>query len=241
MQSVLGKFIAVIVAAIGLMYGYKLYQDNQQDKQQLNAEISELKEMVAAQEAQRANQQDEVLTAVLAQKQDVLNAVEEQKAEAQQQLEESQKQTEILEQQIDQMTEVVDQMEEERERVEAREAEMEQLSQDSLRATYLSTGLQAAASFKVQIAEYYMMNNRFPNSNESLNLPSPRQFKTDIIRSITVSQGGKITVVYTEKSGQDKGAITLKPSVKHDQINWSCQTRDYANIQNFMPTCQYKG
>lgn len=237
MQSFVGKFIAIIAVAIGLMYGYKLYQQNQDHQQQLNAEISELKNMLSAQD----DQQQVVMQEVVAQKQEMLSAVEAQKAEAQKQLEESKKQSEILEQQVDQMTEVVTQMEEERQREEAREAEMEAFSQNNLRAAYISTGLQAAATFKVQIAQYRSMHNVFPNSNAALGLRSPKSYATDVIRSITVSQGGKITVVYTEKTGQDRGAITLKPTLKNHQINWTCKTRDFSYIQNFMPDCRFQG
>ncbi|WP_395373189.1 pilin [Marinicella sp. W31] len=277
MNSFVGKFLLVVGVAIGLIYGYKLYEQNQNNQQQLKAEISDLKNMLSTQEAERADQQravveevvsqkQEVLNAVeaqqaevqkqlaesvdqqravyeevVAQKQEMLNAVEAQQAEVEKQLAESKKQTEILEQQVEQMTDVVDQMEDERQQEEERNAELEEFAQDSLYAAYISTGMNAAASLKIRIAEYYMMNDVFPHSNEVLGLPSPKKYSSDIIRSITVSRGGKITVVYTEKSGQDKAAINLKPTYKNEQIEWSCTTRDFANIQNFMPICQYKG
>ena len=277
MNSFLGKFLLVIGIAIGLMYGYKLYEQSQDHQQQLKAEISELKNMLSTQETERADQQRAVVEQVVSQKQEMLNAVEAQKADVQKQLAESidqqraaveeviaqkeevlnavqaqqaevekqlaesRKQTEILEQQVEQMTDVVDQMEDERLKDEERNAELEEFAQDSLYAAYISTGLNAAAALKIRIAEYYMNNDVFPHSNEVLGLPSPKKYSSDIIRSITVSRGGKITVVYTEKTGRDKGAINLKPKYKNEQIEWTCTTRDFVNIQNFMPACRHQG
>lgn len=114
-----------------------------------------------------------------------------------------------------------------------------QADQETLNASYLAQGFQAISVFKVHIAEFYMMNGKFPENNKDLRLAEPTEFATDIIRSVSVGQGGKVIIVYNEKSGIDNGAISFTPTDKNYQLHWKCTTNDFKKIQRFIPQCYY--
>ena len=90
------------------------------------------------------------------------------------------------------------------------------------------------------VAEYYFSEGSFPNNNKQLNLPTANSFATDYINGEWASKGGKITVFYKQRQGQDQGSISLVPSYKNNQLHWACITRDYKKIQQFMPQCQFE-
>ena len=217
--------VKVIIAVLfcGALY---YYLDDKSDEQtQLQQQIVELKQQVDAKEQQIEQQQVLVETVT-------------------DQVNDNKKYNEKIDQQLDELNRVSQKLREqqaidERNRMEAekqREAQ-KKLSDRALKATYLAQGFQTMSTLKQQVVEYYMSNGRFPRNNRELKIAKPQQFASEAIRSIWVSKGGKISVVYTEKSGVDKGTISLTPKSKNQQVLWQCTTKDFVDISHHFPQC----
>ena len=155
-----------------------------------------------------------------------------------QKLKESEEQNQLVKEKMEALGEVVDDLKlKQFEEKQLREAH-KTMSQESLFASHRMSGLQTANVIKQKIVEYYMLEHKFPNSNKPLKLPRFNSYANKGVHSITVSRGRKITVVFTETSGFNKGAINFIPKYKNDQIQWHCTTRDYTTIQQTMPQCK---
>ena len=144
-----------------------------------------------------------------------------------------------LDNKLDKIESVVTDLENQQKQDAALRKEYEKMSKNALKASYLSQGLQTASMLKMFVAEYTMSEGVFPNTNKQLNLPKPSSYASEAVSEIWISKGGKITVVYKQTTGQNKGAISLLPQLKNNQILWKCETRDFKNIQQFIPQCVY--
>jgi type IV pilus assembly protein PilA len=85
-----------------------------------------------------------------------------------------------------------------------------------------SEGLSLASGAKIAVAEFYQSEKKFPSSNAETGLASPEQITGNAVRSIAVSEGGIITIVYNEKMGDDGYTLILKAIVTDDSITWDC-------------------
>jgi hypothetical protein len=246
-----GKIISIILIAIISIFAFMIYSNNQSHQDFLEQEIQTLKDQVADQdstieenkrqlldESQRQAQQQAAkqleIEKQLLDKQAEIDRI---KLEGQQQL--NQRKEQELDEKLDKMEAVFTDLDKQQQQEKALRDEHTKMSKNALLASYLAQGLQTATVIKMYVAEYYMSENQFPKNNEQLGLPRANSYATDVIRSIWVSSGGKITVVYKQVTGQDKGAISLIPKFKNDQIHWQCVTKDFKNIQQFMPQCKY--
>ncbi len=156
-----------------------------------------------------------------------------------QQITDTKKQSQQLNQQIEVMNTVANNLIKERETEKSIIAIQEKNSQKMINMTYIAQGFSAISAFKVYITEFYMMHGRYPQSNADLKMSPPYEFATDVIRTVSVSEGGVITITYNEKSGIDNGKISFVPLEKNHQIQWKCSTRDYKSITQFMSQCHY--
>jgi len=228
-----GKIIISLLLTIVLIFALMFYKSNQTQQKYLQNEITQLKNQSKEQTQKNIEFQQQILKEQnnknvqfqqdIIDKQSQINQLKEQK----------------LDQQIDKIETVVDELKDQQiEEKELRE-EYTKMSKGALNAAYISQGLQTATLFKVYIAEFYFSEGEFPKNNKQLNLPTANSYASDYINGVWVSRGGKITVVYKQNSGVDKGAISLVPKLKNDQLIWKCITKDYKNIQQFIPQCQY--
>lgn len=220
--------VIIIVLFAGVIY-YYLDAKNSEEAQ-MQQHIAELKQQVDVKEQLLKKQEAETKQLV---------------EEVAKQVNESKQQSEKINQQLTELNKVSQELTEKQELEKSNRREQQKLqalqkkrSEQALRATYISQGFQTMSSLKQQIVEFYMANGRFPRNNRELNIARPKQFATEAIRSIWVSRGGKISVVYTEKSGVDKGTISLTPKVKNQQVNWKCSTKDFADISQYFPQCR---
>ena len=198
------------------------------NQQQLQQEVSDLKQQV--------NIKDKLMKQ---QKQQTESVVKKQLQEIAKQMDESKEQSKKIDQQIDSLNTVTENLAE-KQRIEAEiMAQQKITAQSALSASYISQGFQTMTMLKVEVAEYYMMNGQFPNSNSELKIAKPTQFATDAIRSVWISKGGRISVVYTAKSGIDKGTLSFTPKDKNNQIHWQCTSRDFKTISRYFPQCKF--
>ena len=156
-------------------------------------------------------------------------------------LQESEKQSSAIDQQITTLDAVVDDLATKQMQEKQLNAEYELLQQRAMHASYRAAGLQTASMIKMYVAEYYMSEGRFPDSNTKLRMPRPESYANDRVKSITVSKGGRITTVYTAKSGVDGGSIVLSPRERNGQLVWQCTSRDFEDIQDTLPSCFFGG
>jgi len=198
------------------------------DQQQLQQEISDLKQQVDIKD--RLMEQ---------QKQQTESVVDKQLQEIAIQMDETKEQSKKIDRQIDSLNEVTNNLAEKQKVEKEMMAQQKKMGQAALNAAYISQGFQTMSMLKAQVAEYYMETDQFPQSNDDLKIAKPTQFATDAIRSVWISKGGRISVVYTAKSGIDKGTLSFTPEDKNNQIHWQCSSRDFKSISQFFPQCEF--
>jgi Ca2+/Na+ antiporter len=241
----LGKIVILILTVLVLIFAMMFYNSNKKHQQYLEQEITKLKSKVEDQESTQKQNQKQLLERAqkTAREKEALELLKKQAEVNKIQLENEKqlnlKKEKQLDKKLDKIETVVTDFKQQQDKEKELRTLNEKMSKQALSAAYISQGLQTATMIKMMVAEFYMSEGTFPNSNEELGLPRANSYNSDTIRSIWVSKGGKITVVYKQITGQDKGAISLIPNEKNNQLNWKCMTRDFKNIQQFIPQCKY--
>lgn len=197
-------------------------------KQQLQQEISDLKQQVDIKDKLMKQQKHQAESVVSKQLQEIAK-----------QMDETKEQTKKIDQQIDSLNTVTKDLAKKQKIEKEMMMQHKKMGQSALNAAFISQGFQIMSMLKVQVAEYYGETGQFPHNNDDLNIVKPTQFATDAIRSVWISKGGRISVVYTAKSGMDKGTLSFTPEDKNNQIQWQCSTRDFKNISQFFPQCKF--
>ncbi|MDZ4811221.1 MAG: pilin [Pseudomonadota bacterium] len=149
---------------------------------------------------------------------------------------------------VRQSDERIDQLESEtsdlRDRVETVEEHIV-TRQSAIAGSFIASDFARVGSAKVAISEAFMTNGVAPNSNAEAGLPVPADLRGQSLREMHVRYGGKIEMIYDQRSGVDGGVISLIPdlelAMRSGMINWRCETSDYPDISKFMPGCQYVG
>ncbi len=230
----------------------------QQEQSELNQSLQQLQQTVSKQDTAQSNQQQALIEAAQSQTQILeqqlkataqqsemldqqMQESKQQSAAIDQRMQESKQQTAAIDQQINTLDAVVEDLTMKQHQEQQLKDEYDALQKQALQASYRVSGLQTGVMIKTYVAEYYMMEGRFPDSNTKLRLPRPESYASDTVKSIAVSKGGRITVVYTAKSGVDGGAIVLIPREKNNQLVWQCTSRDFEDIQATMPSCFFGG
>lgn len=111
----------------------------------------------------------------------------------------------------------------------------------SKRVSILTRGLNAASSVKVAMAEAYMTNLKWPQTNKEAGVPEPESFKTEGIASIAVQPNTKIRLNLINPEGKSE-QLWLTGSVNDAMlVSWKCTTQDIPDIAQLVPTCSYNG
>jgi membrane-associated HD superfamily phosphohydrolase len=251
LENHFGKIIIIILVIILSIFASMFYSSNQKHQDYLEQEIQTLKVQVAEQdstieinnkqlleESQRQAQQ-QAAKQLNTEKQLLDKQAEIDKIQLANQQQLIQLKEQQLDEKLDKIETVVTVLEQQQQQEKELRAHHLKMSQAALTASYLTQGLQTASMLKVQVAEFYMSEGQFPNSNQQLRLPPANSYATDTIKSVGVSKDGKIIVVYQQVTGQEHGAISLIPKYKNGQLNWQCTTSDFKNVQQFIPQCKY--
>lgn len=128
------------------------------------------------------------------------------------------------------------------ERIGLTNSEPSKESREYLGAAYISQGLSLASGIKNQVIAYYEEQGKWPSSNEHIGLPPADQFRNESISGLTISEGGIITIKFTEKSGVKDGLIILTPDTgkPHMGITWVCTTPSFKDIATWIPQCKFQ-
>jgi hypothetical protein len=118
-------------------------------------------------------------------------------------------------------------------------AETNKMQDKALRSAKLSQGLQMGAMLKMAVAEFYQMQGRAPASNEEAGLDPPEAYASGTLAAAEVRSGGVIALIYTAASGVNGGEVYLLPKERAFGLGWSCESPDYRDIDQLLPSCVY--
>ncbi len=87
-------------------------------------------------------------------------------------------------------------------------------------------GLSLSTVAKTAVADTYHSTNAFPNSNEAAGISKAEDIKGTYVRSVSVGEGGTITITYSDKDSTLNGkVIMMMPHANNDgAITWSCSS-----------------
>ena len=93
----------------------------------------------------------------------------------------------------------------------------------------VNEGFYIAYSIQPKIEEYYEMHGSFPSSNYDVGISSPSLLQGKNVESVTISEGGIITILYKEqergkKYGVGGHTIIIKPQLNNETISWNCKS-----------------
>lgn len=91
--------------------------------------------------------------------------------------------------------------------------------------TQVSAGIPQATSVFRAIEEVYVARGQLPNNNAEAGLTAPESFETDYIKSITVSAGGNVSIVYGNKTSEnihDSKLAFYVALTANNNIVWVC-------------------
>jgi len=100
----------------------------------------------------------------------------------------------------------------------------------------------AVSGARVAVVESYMNSGRMPASNAEAGLPAAETYKGHSLVSLTVAEGGAITLHFDAASGVDGGAIEWLPDltgVESMGVQWECSTHDFKQIVRALAGCTY--
>lgn len=108
-----------------------------------------------------------------------------------------------------------------------------------IHAAQLSQALAVVSRAKVYVSAYYDENGRWPTSNEEAGLSPAKDYASESIAGLTVSEDGALTVRFDEKSGLRDGFLRLTPTAGPPDvgIQWRCTTRGFKEITALVPQC----
>jgi len=99
---------------------------------------------------------------------------------------------------------------------------------DNSDRTAVFEGLIIASSIKPDVDEFYKVHGSFPSSNSDAGIAAPSLLKGNNVDSVTISEGGVITILYKEqergeKYGVGEHTIIIKPQLNNGTISWNCK------------------
>lgn len=102
---------------------------------------------------------------------------------------------------------------------------------------YVNEGINLASMAKVSVTEYYMSMGVYPNDNKQAGLAAPSDIRGDGVDSVSVSEGGVITIRFNHLVGENK-TLTLTPSSSgNGPVVWNC-TSDGLPAETLPPHCR---
>ncbi len=81
--------------------------------------------------------------------------------------------------------------------------------QDYIKRAKVSEGIVLATQAKIAVTEYYQANNKFPISNAEAGISPANKITGNNVTSLSVDDGGKITVTYAAGAVGDSTALTI--------------------------------
>jgi|SRR5690606_31143302 len=102
-------------------------------------------------------------------------------------------------------------------------------------------GFLAGSAVRYAVQDYAVEHGSLPGSNADLGLPAPEAYAKGALDAVAVSERGRITLRFNDRSGVEGGTIQLVP-IASDALygmQWDCRTSSYEEIQSWAPACRY--
>jgi len=95
---------------------------------------------------------------------------------------------------------------------------------------------------KFLIYEFWAMEGRLPCSNDQLAFNA--NFENPVLRSVTITDCGEVTLHYRDDIGIEDGRMILQ-AVAGDgligvELQWECWTPDFSGVEKFLPQCRFR-
>ena len=101
----------------------------------------------------------------------------------------------------------------------------------------VSTGLVLTSAIKLSVHEYFMKNNRFPESNGEAGLHPPEHYSDAHVRSVSINTTplpGTISIAYKGAGAISEGdTLLLVPTETSSGIRWKCTS--FTLLGNLLP------
>lgn len=103
-------------------------------------------------------------------------------------------------------------------------------------------GLMKAAMVKTAIAEHFATMGKLPATLGELGLPEPSAYRSTLIESLAVVDGGVIVIQLNGGASAGGGSIHLKPSANAAVgfVEWQCFSPDLKQIASIAQGCVYQ-
>jgi FtsZ-interacting cell division protein ZipA len=109
----------------------------------------------------------------------------------------------------------------------------------ALRKRDVSEGLATAAGVRTAMAEYYVTQGKWPESNEQSGALPPESYRVNALRSVAVLPDGRLRLRFA--SGGIDGHVVLAGNASAaGQVTWRCTSPDIPDIAHLADHCAYQ-
>ncbi len=123
------------------------------------------------------------------------------------------------------------------------EAELAPVERPKTADDHIKEGLQSAQHAKALIEDFYASTQRWPASNEELDIRPASETGVDSLTSLAILQDGWIMLTFNELSGVSGAQVLFKPALDSatKKTQWKCFSAEFHHIARLSPSCQYTG
>ncbi|MEE9494718.1 MAG: ankyrin repeat domain-containing protein [Gammaproteobacteria bacterium] len=117
-------------------------------------------------------------------------------------------------------------------------------TQKYIASAHIAEAMNLVAQVKLGIVEYYQQTGEPPNSNREAGLPDPESVKGRSVKSVSISQGGVITVYFNNKVSEDASIVFIPEFTASNLhgIEWNCTSSSISQkyFEHIIPACLYR-
>lgn len=110
----------------------------------------------------------------------------------------------------------------------------------ALQKEYFEYATLAMGAQKLLITEWLISVLKVPNSNAEARIPAPDYYANEILSSIAIEEGGKVTAKFKSFPGTSNAWLRFIPSHNNPEItlSWKCES-NIPIISQLRPTCSF--
>ncbi|MEE9422940.1 MAG: ankyrin repeat domain-containing protein [Gammaproteobacteria bacterium] len=116
-------------------------------------------------------------------------------------------------------------------------------TQKYIASAHIAEAMNLVAQVKIGIVEHYQQTGEPPNSNREAGLPDPESVNGRSVKSVSISQGGVITVYFNGKVSEDASIVFIPEFTASNLqgIQWSCTSSSISQkyFEHIIPACLY--
>ncbi|MGP1630017.1 MAG: pilin, partial [Giesbergeria sp.] len=111
-------------------------------------------------------------------------------------------------------------------------------SESAFQEEQLTYAFQSIDALKLHVAEWLIVTQTIPNSNDDAKLPNPAYYQSEILSDISIGKGGTVTALFKDFPGTLGAWVRFSPkSINPEKMmTWKCES-NIPNITQLRPTC----